>query len=80
MLREEESLNVNMIWEIVDWYKQAIILTREKDVEVEAIALSRLGRLYDRVFKLKYKASENYKRAIQLAFSLHPRSFNKEGA
>ena len=78
ILKNEEDLNVDMVWEVCDWYKQASILTRENDVEMEAIALSRLGHVYDRVLKMKAKASENFKRAIQLALSLHPRTFNSE--
>ncbi len=29
-LEEEEELNMDMIWEVVDLYRQAILLTREK--------------------------------------------------
>jgi hypothetical protein len=39
-----------MIYEIIDWYKQAVLRTREMtEVEVEAIALSRIGKVYDKV-------------------------------
>ena len=41
--------------------------------------MSRIGRVYDRVLKLQYRAKEYYKLAIQLAFSMHPRTFNTEG-
>ena len=59
---------------------QATLRTREvTEVELEAIAVSRIGRVYDRVLKLKYRAKEYYKHAVQLAFSMHPRTFNKEG-
>ena len=79
VLNMQECLNMDMVWDVVDWYKQAIILTRENDVEMEAIALSRLGRVYDKILKMKSKASECFKRAIQLAMSLHPRTFDSEG-
>ena len=79
VLKEEEDLNMDMVWAVVDWYKQAALLTRENDVELEAIALSRLGKVYDSVLKMKAKAQENLKRSIQLAMSLHPRTFNSEG-
>ena len=48
-------------------------------MELEAIAVSRIGRVYDKVLKLKYRAKEYYKLSIQLAFSMHPRTFNTEG-
>ncbi|XP_052812133.1 uncharacterized protein LOC128239523 isoform X2 [Mya arenaria] len=76
VLRDEESLNIDMVWEVIDWYKQACIRTRDiTEVELEAISLSRLGRVYGRVLKLKYKAKEYYKLAIQLAHSMYPRTF-----
>lgn len=79
VLLEEESLNIDMVWEVIDWYKQATLRTREiTEVELEAIAVSRIGRVYERVLKLKYKAKEYYKLAIQLAHSMHPRTFTTE--
>ena len=77
---EDNQSNVTeMTWEILDWYKKAVLLTREVDVEMEAIALSRIGELYDKIFKLKSNAARNFKRAIQLALSLYPQAFNNEG-
>ncbi|WAQ94627.1 hypothetical protein MAR_007098 [Mya arenaria] len=66
VLRDEESLNIDMV-DITE-------------VELEAISLSRLGRVYGRVLKLKYKAKEYYKLAIQLAHSMYPRTFVLEEA
>ena len=68
-----------MVWKVVDLYKEAIILTRENDMEVEAIALSRLGNINDKILKDKLKAKAYFRRAIQLAMSLHPRTFDSEG-
>jgi VanZ family protein len=45
---------------------------------MEAMAVSRLGSLYDRVLRMKSKAREYFKLGIQLAASLHPRTFNAE--
>ena len=78
VLCDEDNLNVDMIWEVVDWYKQSILLTREKDVEFEAIGHSRLGRVYDQVLKLKFKAKENFMRCLELVNSLYPRVFTCE--
>ena len=37
---------MNMVWEIIDWYNQAILLARELDMEQEAIVMQRNGRVY----------------------------------
>ncbi len=34
-LREYEVLPVDLLWEAADWYKQAIVLTREMEVRME---------------------------------------------
>ncbi|XP_057292718.1 uncharacterized protein LOC130621447 [Hydractinia symbiolongicarpus] len=78
LLMDEENLSMDMVWKVVDLYKEAIILTREKDVEMEAIALSRLGNVYDKILKDKLKAKAYFRRSIQLALSLHPRIFDAE--
>ena len=74
-----EFSNFLMAWEILDWYKKAVLLTRELEVEMEAIALSRIGRVYDKVLKMKSKAKENFRRSIGLALTMLPRTFNSEG-
>ena len=79
LLLDEECLQMDMVWKVVDLYKEAIILTRELDMEVEAIALSRLGNIFDKILKDKIKAKGCFRRSIQLAISLHPRTFDAEG-
>lgn len=80
LLMDEENLNIDMVYEVIDWHKQAVLRTREiTEVEVEAIALSRIGRVYDKVLKLKAKAKEYLMRSMQLANSMHPRTFHGEG-
>ncbi|XP_052057822.1 uncharacterized protein LOC127698399 [Mytilus californianus] len=79
LLMDEEKLNIDMVYEVIDWHKQAVLQTREiTEVEMEAIALSRIGKVYDKVLKLKYKAKEYLLRAMQLANSMHPRIFHGE--
>ena len=73
--QQEEELNVELIWDVIDWYKQATILARELDIEQEAIALSYLGYVYDKVLKIQSKAKAYYMRCLQLADSLKPRTF-----
>lgn len=48
-MRDEESLNMDMVWEVVDWLRQASQLTRGQDLEMEAMALSDLGKVYHKV-------------------------------
>ncbi|KAH3716913.1 hypothetical protein DPMN_059646 [Dreissena polymorpha] len=48
-------------------------------VELEAIAVSRIGRVYDRVLKLKQRAKDYYKLAVELAHAMSPRTFVREG-
>ena len=80
LVKDEETLNMDMVYEVIDWFKQAVVRTREvTEVEIEAIALSRLGGVYDKVLKIKYKAKEYLMRSMQLAHSMHPRTFNTEG-
>ncbi|XP_013385178.1 uncharacterized protein LOC106155077 isoform X2 [Lingula anatina] len=79
ILLNEEDLNISMIWEVVDWYRRAVLLTRELEVEMEAIALSRIGKVFDKVLKMKVKAKESYMRCIHLALSMYPRTFSDQG-
>lgn len=40
-LQDEETLDMDTIWAVADDFKYAAIITRELDIESEAIALSR---------------------------------------
>jgi hypothetical protein len=46
---EEESLKMDLVWDVVDLFRNAALLTRGQDLELEAIALSNLGKVYDQV-------------------------------
>ncbi|XP_069111521.1 uncharacterized protein [Argopecten irradians] len=78
-MKDRENVNMDIVWDIVDWYKSAVLRTRERtEMEQEAIATSRLGKLYDKVLKMKDKAHEYVMRSIQLAHSMAPRTFTTE--
>ena len=47
-------------------------------VEMEAMAVSHLGAVYDKVLKLKSRAKDYFKLCMQLATSMHPRNFSGE--
>ncbi|XP_021352477.1 uncharacterized protein LOC110449746 [Mizuhopecten yessoensis] len=79
VIKEDEKVNMEMVWDVVDWYKVAVLRTRERtEMELEAIAASRLGKIYDKVLKMKDKAKDYVMQSIQLAHSMHPRTFNSE--
>ncbi|KAL5007138.1 hypothetical protein ScPMuIL_015944 [Solemya velum] len=79
VLRDEENLNVDMVWEVIDWYKKSVLQTREvTEVEQEAISLARIGKVYGKILKMKEKSKEYLMRAVQLALSMHPRTFNND--
>ncbi|XP_041458958.1 uncharacterized protein LOC121410748 isoform X2 [Lytechinus variegatus] len=75
-LNEQETINTDAIWTVIDFYKQAAMLCRDKDLEQEAIAYSRLGRVYGKVLKASSRGKDYYKKAIQLALSMTPRTFH----
>ena len=75
-LLNQESVNFDLMWDVVDMFKHCTLLVREQDIEQEAIGLSRLGKIFDLVLKLPDKAKGYYKRSFQLATALFPRTFN----
>ncbi|XP_050406722.1 uncharacterized protein LOC126822039 [Patella vulgata] len=79
MISNEEEINFDIIWDIIDKYRRVIILTREKEIELEAIASSRIGKIYHKVLKLENKAKSYFTRTLELATTLIPRTmFNEE--
>ncbi len=76
VLGDAVELQMDGIWAVVDHYKEAVVLTREKDVENEAIALSRLGSVFHKVLKDYTRAHVYFTRCMELAFSMRPRLFD----
>lgn len=74
-LQDEEELDMTLVFEVIDWYKQAVLLAREVEIEQEAIAESRLGVVYDKVLKLTHRAKDYFKHTLELAESMKPRVF-----
>lgn len=72
-----EEINFDMIWDIIDWYKDAIIKMRGNDIEIEAEISSDLGYIYDEILKLKDKAKTNYQNSWHLVDSLRPKVFTR---
>ncbi|XP_068734304.1 uncharacterized protein [Montipora capricornis] len=74
-IEDEEELDMTLIFEVIDWYKQAVLLAREIEIEQEAIAESRLGVVYDKVLKMKNRAKDYFSHSLQLVESMKPRIF-----
>jgi hypothetical protein len=77
-LEESEQVNMDTVYICLDFYKQASILTREKDLEAEAKASSRLARVHGRVLKDELHASTYSRRVMELALAMVPRPVNHE--
>lgn len=74
-MRDYEEFNSELVWDILDHYKQASLLAREHDLESEAIAISRIGRVFATIIKNEERGHEYFLRAIELAQSLMPKTF-----
>ena len=61
----EESPNMNLIFEAMDWFKNAALKARGLDLEQEAIACHHIGRIFERVIKLKGRAKEYYMQVLR---------------
>lgn len=60
------------IWQVVDKYTQALRQTEEQDLLSECRAHARLGHVFDKYLKMRSKAVQNCKRAVQLAHHIKP--------
>ncbi|KAK6169075.1 hypothetical protein SNE40_020196 [Patella caerulea] len=78
VVSEEENVNFDVVWDIIDWYRKAINLTHGNDIEMEAIAHGRIGKIYDKILKLKDRARLYYTQCIELANTLIPRTVYEE--
>jgi len=75
-LHNFESLNMAGVWDAIDWYHEAIVQTKERDIENEARANSHLGAVYKDVLKSKSGAKKYFSRCMELAKALMPRNLH----
>jgi len=75
-VNQSEEINFEMIWEILDMYKAAVLHCREIDLENEIIAISRQGRVFDKILKVRDYAHRYYRAAFNMAQCL-PRDLNQ---
>ena len=74
-LSHSEALDMEALWMGIDKYQEAQVLTRGCDIETEAIALAKRGRVYAKVLRNENLARPLLVQATTLAASLAPRSF-----
>lgn len=72
-LLDEESLDMQAVYCVLDAYHYAVTLADEICVEQECIALSRIGRVYSKVLNLPTHSQIFFKRCIDLALTMRPR-------
>ena len=77
-IHDAEQLDLIGVWQCIDFYKESILLTRENDVEQEAISMSRLGKVYHEVLKQKTRAKEMFMLVVHLGSTLQPRNLSQE--
>ena len=77
VMLETEELDFDKVYDVYDLYHFAWTQVREKDIELEALLMSRMGTYQYKVLKLqnsKFKAREYLKKSIELGLSLSPRN------
>ena len=77
---EDPTVNTTflVVWNVIDLLRESIILTRENDVEQEAVSLSKLAMVYHNILLLKPRAKVIVTQVMQMAKSMQPRNFDKE--
>ena len=69
-LHGDVQISMELTLQAIDWYRQATVLTRDRDIEGEAIAMSRLGKVYSEVLKDDARASKAHYQATKLALTI----------
>ena len=75
-VNSSDSLNMEGVWDAIDFYHEAIVQAKEKDIENEARANSQLGSVYKNILKIKSTANRYFSQCMVLAKSLMPRNLH----
>lgn len=67
---DDEVINMELALQPAHYYRNAALLTRERDREGEAIAMSRLGHVFADVIKDPSLASKIHYRPTKLALTV----------
>ncbi|KAI5071892.1 hypothetical protein GOP47_0014143 [Adiantum capillus-veneris] len=69
-LMDSEELDMERVKDSLDCYRQASLATRELDMETEAVAVSRIGKVYSDVLSLPNEAHKYHFQALRLALTV----------
>jgi hypothetical protein len=69
-VEDEESVNYDLVWDALDKFKEAELLSKGEDVELLCMALFHQGRVYDKVLLNKLTAKLYLKEALDLSQTL----------
>lgn len=73
--QEEGNYDMELIPDVIQWYNQAVNFAGDICLVQEALARSRLGTVYDEVFKNTDLAKVHFKRCLDLVELLKPLTF-----
>lgn len=77
-LFNEEQIDMDAIYDALDAYHLAINLAKEKDMELEAICCSHIGKIFYKAFKKTDKARQYLYDCVRLGMSLLPKDVSNE--
>ncbi|XP_057849615.2 uncharacterized protein LOC131060404 [Cryptomeria japonica] len=69
-LLDSEEIGVELVWDAIDWYRHSISLSKYKDLESEAISLSRIGKVYSSVLKMDKQAHHYHYESVKIALTI----------
>ena len=75
LINYEETLIMDQVWDCIDLYRESILKTKDKDLELEAEILSNLGLIYADVLKMANRAKTYYYACFSLTESMKPKLF-----
>ncbi|UJR24256.1 hypothetical protein I4U23_027223 [Adineta vaga] len=73
-LKGDECMNMDIIWMVIDKYREAILLAREHDIEGEAEAWHLSAKIYQNILKMTDVAYTYHLRCVTLAQTMMPRN------
>lgn len=77
-LYEDEYMNMDLVYFGLDCYKNSISLSKEKNLELEAVVRSKVGKIFYLALKNEKKANDEFLHCIRLAASLFPKVVTTE--
>lgn len=70
---ENEEIDIEQVYNIIDLFKESISYGGGKDLELEGKSLSNLGKIFYLIFKNIEKASSYFRTAISYGLALRPK-------